>query len=190
MVLSCLLLPLAAAQVQHGPCSTRDYGKGSVVCVCNATYCDNFPELTERRAYQVEIYESNKAGLRFSKSVHASNGIVPRSTNDEVIPTVNLTVDRNTEYQTIIGFGGAFTDSAGINIYSLPKDLGQLIIDNYFSPDGIEYTIGRVPVGGADFSTRPYTYDDDHDGDFDLDHFALQDEDFKYKVSTSVILLR
>lgn len=47
--------------------------------------------------------------------------------------------------------------------------------------------MGRVPIGGTDFSTRPYTYDDDVANlgglDANLTNFALQPEDFKFKVN-------
>lgn len=46
---------------------------------------------------------------------------------------------------------------------------------------GIEYTVGRVPMAGTDFSTHKYTYDD-VEGDFALDHFSLTEEDLEYKV--------
>lgn len=51
--------------------------------------------------------------------------------------------------------------------------------------------MGRVPIGGTDFSTRPYTYDDDV-GDFggadaNLTKFALQSEDFKFKVNICLL---
>ena len=54
----------------------------------------------------------------------------------------------------------------------------------YYSPEGLEYTMGRVPVGGTDFSTRPYTYDDLPPGQTDplLRKFALAKEDLKVKV--------
>lgn len=51
----------------------------------------------------------------------------------------------------------------------------------YFSQDGIEYGIGRVPMGGTDFSTRKYTYDD-LPGDVGLSQFSLAKEDLFYKV--------
>jgi hypothetical protein len=41
--------------------------------------------------------------------------------------------------------------------------------------------MGRVPIGGADFSIRPYTYCDQEDES--LESFALQLEDLNYKVS-------
>jgi hypothetical protein len=46
---------------------------------------------------------------------------------------------------------------------------------------GIEYTLGRVPMAGCDFSTREYSYND-VDGDFNMTNFALTDEDMQYKV--------
>ena len=53
---------------------------------------------------------------------------------------------------------------------------------SYFSKDGIEYGIARVPMGGTDFSTRPYTYLDDSPGDVNLTNFNLQYEDHVYKI--------
>lgn len=55
---------------------------------------------------------------------------------------------------------------------------------SYFSKDGIEYNIGRVPIGGTDYSTSPYTYDDG-DPDPNLNHFNLTKEDTNLKVITS-----
>lgn len=42
----------------------------------------------------------------------------------------------------------------------------------------------RVPIGGTDFSTRPYTLDDVTNDD-DLEHFSLADEDYTIKVSNT-----
>jgi hypothetical protein len=49
-------------------------------------------------------------------------------------------------------------------------------------------------MGGTDFSTRPYTYDDNvtqsvtgKTEDLDLAYFALQPEDYDLKVSNRVI---
>lgn len=48
--------------------------------------------------------------------------------------------------------------------------------------------MGRVPVSSTDFSTRQYSYDDVKD-DFKLEHFALADEDHKYKVSRKCFII-
>lgn len=52
---------------------------------------------------------------------------------------------------------------------------------SYFADDGIKYNIGRVPIGGTDFSTRKYTYADSK-GIPDLNNFDLAPEDAEYKV--------
>jgi len=173
------------------PYAHRHYDQGNIVCVCNATYCDNFPEISSRASSRVDVYESNKAGLRFSKTTLNANAGFRRHVQDmdgdTTPPTVRIVVDRNTSYQDILGFGGAFTDAAGINIYALQSNLSKLVIDNYYSSNGLEYTIGRIPIGGSDFSTRKYTYDD-HENDFNLANFSLADEDIHYKVGHYVNL--
>lgn len=97
------------------------------------------------------------------------------------VPDVSIKIDANTKYQTILGWGGAFTDSTGININSLKGNVRQHLLNSYFSQEGLEYSLCRVPIGGTDFSTHAYTYDD-VTNDEKLVHFNLTEEDYKYKV--------
>lgn len=93
-----------------------------------------------------------------------------------------MTLNRSKTYQSIIGFGGAITDAAGTNIYSLSADLIDKFVKSYFdAATGIEYGVIRVPLAGVDFSSRKYTYDE-VSGDFNLTKFSLSDEDFKWKI--------
>ena len=56
-------------------------------------------------------------------------------------------------------------------------------MNDYFSRDGIEYNMGRITIGGSDFSTRGYSLNDnDNQEDKELKHFALQKEDLEYKI--------
>jgi glucosylceramidase len=55
------------------------------------------------------------------------------------------------------------------------------LIESYFSANGIEYNIGRIPMASSDFSTRLYSYADSV-GDLELKHFNLTDEDISYKI--------
>ena len=89
-------------------------------------------------------------------------------------------------HQKVLGFGGAFTDSTGINLKKLEPKLSQQILVDYFSRDGLEYNVGRIPIGGSDFSARPYSYDDSGI-DKSLKHFNLTEEDFQYKVFDKLI---
>ncbi|XP_060062556.1 lysosomal acid glucosylceramidase-like isoform X1 [Ylistrum balloti] len=92
-----------------------------------------------------------------------------------------LKLNSNVTYQKIIGFGGAFTDAAGINILNLTALTQEKLLKSYFSSEGIEYNLGRIPMASCDFSTRLYSYDDEP-GDLNLTKFSLATEDFKYKI--------
>ncbi|XP_048476283.1 lysosomal acid glucosylceramidase [Rhincodon typus] len=98
-----------------------------------------------------------------------------------VLLGLQLTFEVKKIYQQMKGFGGAITDAAAINILSLSAGSQENLLRSYFSEEGIEYNIIRVPMASCDFSTRVYTYDD-HPGDLDLQYFSLTEEDTKMKI--------
>ena len=81
----------------------------------------------------------------------------------------------------MLGFGGAFTDTAGQMLRSVNESLANAVLESYFGRHGIEYSMARVPIAGTDYSPRPYSYDDS-DGDLTLRKFSLQTEDLQWKV--------
>lgn len=58
--------------------------------------------------------------------------------------------------QTITGFGGAFTDSAGYVFSQMPPELQAQLLRDYFGPDGLGYTMGRTSIDSCDFSLECY----------------------------------
>ncbi|XP_043259549.1 lysosomal acid glucosylceramidase-like [Colletes gigas] len=153
-------------------------GTDIVACICNATYCDdtpnNDPKIPEKGTSY--WYVTNKEGLRM-KMLKAEFNTYHESSPDET-----LIVDTKKRYQTIFGFGAAFTDSAGINIKSLSRATQEQLIRACYDPEsGSRYTLGRIPIASTDFSTRGYTYDD-YANDTSLEHFALAPEDYDYKI--------
>ena len=97
-----------------------------------------------------------------------------------------LVLDRRQTYQTLTGFGGAFTEASAINWKSLDEsDQAELIRLYFASPEegGLGYTVGRVPINSCDFSPASYTFDD-VDGDTDLEHF---DSSVKHDVDAGMI---
>lgn len=145
------------------------------VCVCNSTNCDTVPKLGKISKENIKIYWTSDDHLGFN--VKEQN-----FTNTKPPLLINMIVNLNRTYQNIIGFGGAFTDSTGHNINLLPEGARNKLMESYFSDDGLEYNLGRVTIGGADFSPNWYTFDDRTDEDMDLKYFALNEEDFKHKV--------
>lgn len=52
----------------------------------------------------------------------------------ELSDAARMSVNRNNIYQEVLGFGGAFTESAAINFFKLPSDTRENIISLYFKP--------------------------------------------------------
>ena len=84
------------------------------------------------------------------------------------------------QYQEVIGFGGAFTESAAYNYSLLSDEQKKEFMENYFDPvKGIGYNFGRVHINSCDFSIDLYTYV--QDGDTTLESFNV-DRDRKYVI--------
>ncbi|XP_010217308.1 PREDICTED: glucosylceramidase-like [Tinamus guttatus] len=76
---------------------------------------------------------------------------------------------------------GPAPGAPAINILSLPERAQEHLLRSYFSEEGLEYNLIRVPMASCDFSLHAYTYDD-VPFDYELAHFSLRDEDTKLKI--------
>ncbi|CAG9559362.1 unnamed protein product [Danaus chrysippus] len=159
------------------PCAPRFYNESSV-CVCNSTYCDTITRVTNFESGTFATYTSSKEGKRFYKQINNIQCRDPSVRDDD--ENVYL-LDPKVRYQKIEGFGGAVTDSAGMNLKSLPLAAQRKLVKSYFGGNGIEYNMIRLPIASTDFSTRIYSYDD-YRNDTDLDNFKLAKEDYEYKI--------
>jgi len=91
--------------------------------------------------------------------------------HDSDSPNV-IVLNSDIEYQTILGFGGAFTESACYNLFRISKEVRDKALKLYFDPvEGIGYTMGRVSIHGCDFSLNSYSYI--QEGDKDLKTFDI-----------------
>ncbi|CAG5024581.1 unnamed protein product [Parnassius apollo] len=88
----------------------------------------------------------------------------------------------DTKYQKIEGFGTAATGIAGYNLRSLPCPAQENLIKSYFSEEGLEYNMLRVPIGGCDFSLSQFAYNELPVDDYDLTNYTLSSEDYHYKI--------
>jgi len=67
-------------------------------------------------------------------------------------------------YQTIEGFGGAFTEAASYNFYKLGEKNRREILKAYFdSEEGNGYNLCRTHINSCDFSLGNYDYVDEYD---------------------------
>lgn len=93
----------------------------------------------------------------------------------EVLPAheVLIHIDQHEKMQTILGFGGAFTEASAYNLSRINKVEREKAIKAYFDPvDGLGYTLGRVSIHGCDFSLGSYLYIDDFDDS--LNSFSIK----------------
>lgn len=117
-------------------------------------------------------------GHRLNLSVHAFDSAPPSGGAKRTI-----TFDTSTTYQTVRGFGNAFTDAAAIHFAGATAEIQDALLEQYWGETGAGFTIGRVPIGSTDFSLSPWTYDDTPRGgtDMDLAHFSIE-HDEKIKI--------
>jgi glucosylceramidase len=91
---------------------------------------------------------------------------------DENYPTIFI--DENKTFQTIEGFGGAFTDAASVTFNKLPVASQEKILKACFDQkEGNAYTLCRTTIHSCDYSDEMYTYDDVA-GDKDLKNFSIE----------------
>ena len=89
-----------------------------------------------------------------------------------------IKVDASKKYQTVLGFGGAFTDASCYSFNEMPRDARQKLFHELFSPDELGLNVCRTCIGSSDYSTHVYSYDEG-DADPDLQRFSI-DFDRKY----------
>ena len=83
-------------------------------------------------------------------------------------------------FQSIVGIGGALTDSAAETFAKLPKETQQEFLHAYYDPvNGIGYTMGRTNIASCDFSSASYSYVDENDSQ--LKSFSVA-HDEKYRI--------
>uniref|UniRef100_A0A8R1DR70 Glucosylceramidase n=1 Tax=Caenorhabditis japonica TaxID=281687 RepID=A0A8R1DR70_CAEJA len=174
----CILLIFLGSGTSS-PCHQKLYDGAfkNVVCVCNATECDEIEPVGDIPDGRAVVYRSALDGDRLRRM---SVKMVGKWRKNDLV-NVTITIDATERFQKIFGFGGAFTDSAGAQLEAVSEKLQNQILNAYFGENGLEYNVGRVPIASCDFSTHEYSYDDVTD-DFELKNFALADEDFKWKI--------
>ena len=68
----------------------------------------------------------------------------------------SIKVDKNLTRQSILGFGGAFTEASASIYNQLETDKKNEIIQAYFGDSGNQYNMGRTHINSCDFSLGNY----------------------------------
>jgi len=85
----------------------------------------------------------------------------------------SLWVDSSHRFQTLLGFGGAFTESAAVTWQKLSEPRREEVLRAYFDPDeGHGYAMCRVHMNSCDFSLGNYAHVETP-GDTELKSFSI-----------------
>jgi glucosylceramidase len=83
-----------------------------------------------------------------------------------------ISINKAVEYQTHLGLGGAFTESAAVNYQRLNSTAKKQFLTEYFDPDqGSGYNIGRIHMNSCDFSLGNWACQPTEDSAFSIDHY-------------------
>jgi len=113
----------------------------------------------------VEVYETSEAGNKLTQIT-------------DFVPVENaatITLNPKKTFQTITGFGGAFTESSAYLLNKLSQKNRDTIIQAYFSEEGANYSLTRTHMNSCDFSLSQYSYSPVAD-DVNLEHFTIKDD--------------
>ena len=93
----------------------------------------------------------------------------------EVNNPIEVTLNEEEKFQTITGFGGAFTESSAYLLSKLGKENQKKIMEAYFSEKGANYSLTRTHINSCDFSLKQHAYSM-VDGDKNLEHFSIEED--------------
>ncbi|MBD3220811.1 glycosyl hydrolase family 30 [bacterium] len=113
----------------------------------------------------IEIHQTSRQGDRLART-EADAPAGPR-------PDRVLTVDASRTHQTMLGFGGSFTESGASVLAELSAERRAEVLAAHFGPDGSRYSLTRTHIASCDFSVRNYTYAPVPD-DTALAHFSIE----------------
>lgn len=82
-------------------------------------------------------------------------------------------LDPNDEFQTLIGFGGAFTEAGAYTLSFLSEEEKRRVVGSFFGTEGIGYSLCRTHIQSCDFSLSNYSYIEDRN-DAELATFSIK----------------
>jgi len=96
----------------------------------------------------------------------------PDQTADKIV------IDSAKQYQSVVGFGGAFTDAACHMFNQLDGQTREKLFHQLFHPSALNLSLNRTCIGSSDYATKLYSYDEG-EADPELKRFSL-DHDRQY----------
>ena len=111
---------------------------------------------------EVQVFETSESGNQLSL----------RTTFEALTEESTIALNPAKEFQTITGFGGAFTESSAYLLNQMSEEKRNEILAAYFAKDGARYSLTRTHMNSCDFSLNNYSYTP-VPGDKNLAHFSI-----------------
>ncbi len=124
-----------------------------------------FCSCVEKETMKVEIFETRDGTVPFQKIKN----------QDPVNDSKSIEIFPSERHQTILGFGGSFTESSAYLLNKLSKENQNSLIEAYFGDSGARYSLTRKHINSSDFSLGQYSYAP-VEGDTSLRHFSIAED--------------
>lgn len=98
-------------------------------------------------------------------------------------PGITIEIDPSRRFQSILGFGGAFTDASCYLLSRMETSSRQKLLNELVGPSGLKMSMGRTCIGSSDYSLSAYSFDDSPVPDPGLKKFSI-DHDKTYILPT------
>lgn len=85
-----------------------------------------------------------------------------------------ITIDSSKAFQSVLGFGAAFTDAACFTFNRLDPDARKELFQTLFSPSEMGLSVSRICMGSSDYATKEYSYDEGLDPDPEIKRFSIE----------------
>jgi glucosylceramidase len=99
---------------------------------------------------------------------------VPAWQSSESKREADVTIDAAQQFQSILGFGAAFTDASCYLLDRMAPELRAALLREFFSSEGLDLSVCRTCIGSSDYSRSVYTFDDAQEPDPELKHFSIE----------------
>jgi glucosylceramidase len=117
----------------------------------------------------VQVYQTSKSGDKLTESELPILSMTGTSGQPQIV------IQPEKTFQTIEGFGGAFTESSAWVLNQVTPDKRQEVLNAYFTPAGADYSLMRTHINSCDFSLGHYSYAAVA-GDTLLQHFTISED--------------
>lgn len=119
----------------------------------------------DNKPLNISVFETSASGNQLTE-------IKEFQSQDEIVEITLLPDDK---FQTIVGFGGSFTEASAYLLNQLSPANRMRILEAYFGESGARYSLTRTHMSSSDFSLGNYTYAPVA-GDVNLDNFSIAED--------------